>query len=102
MIGKLLEILGLKTKVDFKALVAAGASIVDVRTKQEFQSGHIKGSVNIPLDKLGSEISKLKKNKPVITVCASGMRSGAAKGMLKSKGFECYNGGSWYSLNQKI
>ena len=47
--------------------------------------------------------SKLDKNKPVITCCASGMRSGAAKNFLKSNGFkEVYNGGSWISLRNKI
>jgi rhodanese-related sulfurtransferase len=47
-------------------------------------------------------MSKLNKNKPVITCCASGMRSGSAKGLLKSKGFDAYNGGSWTSLKQKM
>ncbi|OQP59036.1 hypothetical protein A4R26_21855 [Niastella populi] len=43
-----------------------------------------------------------KKGKPIITCCRSGNRSGIAKGILSSAGIECYNGGAWNSLNNKI
>ena len=81
--------------VDFKDLSAKGATIIDVRSKAEYASGHIKGSINIPLDTLQNNLSKIKKNKPVITCCASGMRSASAKGILQNNGFEVYNGGGW-------
>ena len=56
----------------------------------------MKGSVNVPLDQLKVVIENLKsKNKPIITCCASGGRSGVAKRMLKSSELEAYNGGSW-------
>ncbi len=88
--------------VDYKELLGKGAVIVDVRTKGEFASGHIKGSINIPLDQLSGRISSLPK-KPIITCCASGMRSASALSMLKSKGFaEVYNGGGWSALNRSI
>jgi rhodanese-related sulfurtransferase len=46
-------------------------------------------------------MSKLKKDNPVITCCASGMRSGQAKTMLQANGFkEVYNAGSWYNLKK--
>ncbi|MFN5628523.1 MAG: rhodanese-like domain-containing protein [Bacteroidota bacterium] len=103
MIQTLKNLLGFGPKVDYKDLMANGAQIIDVRTKGEFQSGHIKGSVNIPLDSLKNNLSKLKKDKPVITCCASGMRSASAKGLLKANGFvDVYNGGAWVSLNSKI
>ena len=96
-------IFGLGPKTDFAGLVKAGALIIDVRTKGEYQGGHIKGSVNIPLDTLRNNLSKYKKDKPVITCCASGMRSASAKSILKSEGFsEVYNGGGWVSLQNKI
>jgi phage shock protein E len=89
--------------VDYKELMKNGAVILDVRTKGEYNGGNIKGSKNVPLDSLGSYINNLDKTKPIITCCASGMRSGAAKNMLKSKGFQqVYNGGSWMSLRNKI
>ena len=89
-------------KVDLKELVKQGAVIVDVRTPAEFQGGHIKGSINIPLQSLDSNLGKLKKDKTIITCCASGMRSASAKGILKSKGLDAHNGGGWHSLQSKI
>ncbi len=103
MINTLKKILGIGPSVDYKSLIQSGAIIVDVRTKQEYQSGHIKGSINIPLNQLSSQLSKIKKDKPVITCCASGMRSASAKGILTSNGYsQVYNGGGWYGLNNKI
>lgn len=88
---------------DFKKLVDNGALIVDVRTTAEFQSGHIKGSINIPVDQIKSKVEQLKaKNKPVITCCKSGARSGMAKSILKAQGIEVYNGGGWNVLQQKL
>ena len=91
-------------KTDFAQLVADGAIILDVRSAGEFASGHIEGSINIPVNKLADNLHKLKsKSKPIITCCASGMRSATAKGLLESKGYaKVYNGGSWIRLNQKI
>jgi rhodanese-related sulfurtransferase len=101
--GFLKNLFGFGPSADFKTLVANGAQIIDVRTPQEFKGGHIKGSVNIPLQNLNSQLSKIKKDKPVITCCASGMRSASAKSILKSNGFqEVHNGGGWMSLNNKI
>lgn len=103
MLAQIKSILGLGPKVDYKQLMQQGAIIVDVRTKAEYQGGHIKGSLNIPLNNLSNHYSKLEKNKPVITCCASGMRSAQAKNILQSNGFkEVYNGGGWYGLQQKI
>ena len=104
MLEKLKSLLGLGPKVDYAQLVKNGAIIVDVRTKGEFSGGHIKKSVNIPLDSIGGQLHLLKdKDQHIITCCASGMRSGMAKGVLKSKGYKnVYNGGSYISLNNKL
>jgi phage shock protein E len=103
MIQRLKSLFGLASKPDMKTLFQNGAQIVDVRTPGEYQGGHIRGSVNIPLQQLGRNLSKLKKDKPVITCCASGMRSSSAKSILKSNGFtDVYNGGGWMSLRNKI
>jgi phage shock protein E len=88
-------------KVNVQELILNGATIIDVRSKEEFQGGHLKSSINIPLDKLIYSYKKLDKNKPIITCCASGMRSASARTILKSNGFEqVYNGGSWTSLRK--
>jgi rhodanese-related sulfurtransferase len=91
-------------KTDYAQLVKDGAVILDVRSKGEFASGHIRGSINIAVEQLGNSLNKLKnKNKPVITCCASGIRSASAKSILKSNGFTAvYNGGAWNSLQNKI
>jgi rhodanese-related sulfurtransferase len=103
MINFLKTIFGLGKPINFSELVKNGATIVDVRTKGEYQGGHIKGSINIPLDTLRGSLSKLKKGRPIITCCASGMRSASAKSILKSSGFtEVYNAGNWISLQNKI
>ena len=88
---------------DFKALKENGAIIIDVRTPQEYDHGHIQGSKNIPFDKIQREVKTIKSfNKPIITVCKSGARSGMAKSILKSAGVEVYNGGPWNVLIGKI
>lgn len=104
MINTLKKLFGLGPGVNYAELVKNGAIILDVRSKAEFAGGHIKGSVNISVDTLRNNLSKLKnKNKPVITCCASGMRSASAKGILTANGFtQVYNGGVWYSLQSKI
>ena len=103
MIQAIKNLLGIGPKVDYKGLLKNGAVIIDVRTVNEYQNGHIKNSTNIPLDSLTSNISKLKKDKAIITCCASGMRSASAKSILKSNGFnEVHNGGGWMSLQSKI
>ncbi|MDF2449742.1 MAG: sulfurtransferase [Bacteroidota bacterium] len=76
------------------------ALIVDVRTPHEFASGHIQGSINIPLDAMDSVTKKLKPQDHIIVCCRSGTRSAMAMGILKSKGYKnVVNGGGWQSLN---
>ncbi len=81
-----------------------GAVILDVRSKNEYAGGHIKGSINIPVDQLSHNLEKLKdKNKPIITCCASGVRSASAMRILKANGYtNVQNGGGWTSLKNKI
>ena len=89
--------------VDFSELIKQGAIVLDVRSKGEYQGGHIKGSINIPVDVLSSNLGKLKKDKTIITCYASGMRSASAKSILQSNGFaNVHNGGGWMSLQDKI
>lgn len=103
MLEILKNLFGYGSQTDYAKLVTDGAQIVDVRTKGEYQGGHIKGSVNIPLDTLVKNLSHLDKTKPVITCCASGMRSASAKSILESNGFgEVHNGGGWTSLQSKL
>lgn len=80
--------------------ISRGAVIIDVRTPGEYKGGHVAKSVNIPLDQVKGQLKKIKAyNKPIITCCASGNRSGQAASLLRSEGIEVINGGPWQSVN---
>ena len=80
-------------------MISRGGIIIDVRSAAEFSGGNVPGSKNIPLNTIGNKAASIKKlNKPVIVCCASGMRSSQAASILKNKGVEVMNGGSWRSL----
>ena len=90
-------------KVDLSQKMREGAVILDVRSPGEYAGGHAKGSKNIPLGNIGAKVDTIKKwNKPVITCCASGMRSGSAASILKKNGVDAYNGGSWQKVNRLV
>ena len=79
------------------------ASIVDVRTTEEFASYRIESSINIPLNLVPENIENLKKMQPLILCCAAGIRSGQAMEFLKLNGFnQVYNGGSWQDVQIMI
>lgn len=74
-------------------------TIVDVRTPAEFSGGHVKGSINIPLQEIPQRIEEIKKlNLPLILCCASGGRSGQANQYLQQLNIECTNAGSWLNV----
>jgi phage shock protein E len=74
-------------------------TIVDVRSSGEFISGHIEGSINIPLNRIQENLDELKNlPQPVILCCASGARSSSATLLLRNAGITCENGGSWKNI----
>ena len=80
-----------------------GAVIVDVRNPGEYAGGHVKGSRNIPFSTIEENIDQIRKwDKPVITCCVSGMRSGQAAKLLKNHGIEAYNAGPWQKANKLV
>lgn len=88
---------------NWKELVQEGALLLDVRTVAEYAAGHIKGSLNIPLDSLRSQAGNLRAgNRAIITCCRSGNRSAMACSLLAGMGFTAFNGGAWNKLNEKI
>ena len=103
MFGLLKRSFGLGGDIDFAALVEQGAQIVDVRSKEEFRDGHINGALNIPVEGLPTRLAEIRKDKVVITCCASGMRSATAKRILEAGGFgQVHNGGGWRSLKSHL
>src|SRR4051812_22104516 len=93
-----------KDKTDYDLLMKDGAIILDVRSKAEFATGHIRGSINVPVDQMHNALLMLTdRSKTIITCCASGIRSESAKKILQSNGFSnVHNGGAWSSLQNKI
>ena len=105
MIGFLRNLFGTsKRKELLLDAIRRGAYIIDVRTPQEYKMGHVQQAVNIPLDLIKKNAEKIRKmEKPVITCCQTGSRSGRAKSILKKRGIpEVYNGRGWVSLRELI
>jgi len=71
--------------------------ILDARTPEEYEFGHIEGAVNIPVDSLRNRISEIPKDKKIIVYCGVGFRSYHACLILKAKGFDCYNMSGGYT-----
>lgn len=68
--------------------------ILDVRTNEEYNNGHIKNALNIPLDDIINEKIDIDKNKTILVYCQSGNRSQKASSKLVSLGYErIYNFG---------
>ena len=65
--------------------------LLDVRTLQEFQEGHINGSVSIPLGDLTNRLNRIPKDKVVVCICASGSRSSIAARQLEAAGYQVKN-----------
>ena len=71
-----------------RSLVEEQAFIVDVREKGEYESGHLKGSVNIPLSELRERTDEIPKDRPVYLHCRSSQRSYNALMALQGRGYE--------------
>ncbi|WP_118953175.1 rhodanese-like domain-containing protein [Taibaiella helva] len=86
-----------------EAKIAAGAVILDVRTKSEFATGHIAGAVNISLGTIRERYTMLDTGKTYITCCSHGLRSVKVQQLLEARGFRhVYNGGAWTDLEQVV
>ncbi len=72
--------------------------IVDVRTKEEYDEGHIEGAINIPYDEI-DENTNLDKNKTIMVYCKSGVRSNKAYNTLKELGYDVIDLGAYASID---
>ncbi|WP_047548003.1 rhodanese-like domain-containing protein [Psychroserpens sp. Hel_I_66] len=79
------------------------AVILDVRTQQEWDAGHIANSVHIPLNELNDRVDEVKAlNQPIIACCASGVRSAKAAKFLNLNNIEAINGGGWLNVKSRL
>ncbi|MFB9056148.1 rhodanese-like domain-containing protein [Mariniflexile ostreae] len=78
-----------------------GATILDVRSKTEYDAGAVPKSIHIPLQELHNNIAKLKAmNTPFVVCCASGVRSAKATKFLNLNNIQATNGGGWMKLSE--
>lgn len=66
-------------------------TLLDTRTCEEYERGHIEGFRNIPVDELRDRLDEIDKGNPVYVICQSGLRSYIACRILEGSGFEAYN-----------
>ncbi|MFV8828881.1 rhodanese-like domain-containing protein [Alkalihalobacterium sp. APHAB7] len=91
LINKLMPTKGVRqmTTVELKQVLnKKDVQLIDVRTPGEFSSNHIKKFKNIPLHELSTKVNQLSKEKEIVVICQSGMRSNKATKILKKLGFE--------------
>lgn len=69
-------------------LVREGAAMLDVRERSEWNTGHAPQALHVPLGDIAKAPGRLKQDRPVVVVCASGMRSRTAAKHLRDQGFE--------------
>ena len=76
--------------------------VLDARTKKEYEERYFKGAINIPLDELRENISKLDKSKEIYVYCKTGVRSYIACRILMQNGFKVKNIMGGYNLYKEI
>ncbi len=88
---------------DIKEYLEKDAVILDVRTLDEWNEGHITIAKHIVLNLVPLKIDEIKSwGKPIIAVCRSGGRSGQAAQFLKQNGVDVINGGPWQNVDQHV
>ncbi|MHB1171871.1 MAG: rhodanese-like domain-containing protein [Lacisediminihabitans sp.] len=89
-----------------KELMSSGATLVDVRSPQEWRSGHASQAKHVPLDRLQTSTAGIPQNRPVVAICQSGVRSASAARILAGKGYEAYSVrggmGAWRQAGETI
>lgn len=83
--------------------IIKNATVVDVRTPEEFNGEHFAGAINIPLNEIQTRLDEFKSmQQPIVLYCRSGNRSGMATSLLKQHGIsEVYNGGGLADMLQQ-
>ncbi len=79
-----------------------GCFLVDVRGPAEFEAGRIEGSVNIPLDDIRGRIGEIPRDKKVVLICHSALRSYIACRILEQKGYDCCHLAGGYRLYASV
>ncbi|MBK8500427.1 MAG: MBL fold metallo-hydrolase [Flavobacteriales bacterium] len=86
--GKEVDTVGRITAAEFAERYPAEPLVFDVRKKSEFESEHVEGAINVPLNAISQHLAEFPKDKPFILHCAGGYRSMIAASILKQRGWE--------------
>jgi phage shock protein E len=88
-----------------KKLISSGATVIDVRTADEYADGHVQSAMNIPVQDLPARLAEVEKlvagdkTKPVVVYCSAGKRAAKAKTALEGAGYtNVVNGGGYDDL----
>ncbi|MFJ5693871.1 rhodanese-like domain-containing protein [Arthrobacter sp. NPDC093125] len=91
---------------EVKDLLSSGAALIDVRSAQEWRTGRAPQAKHIPLDRRQTNTAGINKTRPVIAVCASGVRSASAARLLASQGYDAYSMrggmGAWRQAGEPV
>src|SRR5436309_13944360 len=74
-----------------QTLIESGAQLVDVRSSEEFDAGHIPGARLVPLDTVHSDAAGLDRGRPLVVYCRSGDRSGMAADAFAASGWDAHS-----------
>ena len=77
-------------------------TLLDTRTAEEYEKGHIEGYINIPVDDLRDRLGEIDRSRPVYVICQSGLRSYIACRILSQNGFDCYNFSGGYRFYASV
>ncbi|MDJ0644366.1 MAG: rhodanese-like domain-containing protein [Flavobacteriaceae bacterium] len=86
--GKEIETVGRISVKEFEKMFTKDLLVFDVRKKSEYDSQHVEGAYNIPLNEINKHLAELPKDKPIILHCRSGYRSMIALSILKQRGWQ--------------
>ena len=78
----------IRDSAELESMLTAGAEVLDVREKDERDTGYIPGSRNVPYRLLATCCPDLPADRPVVTICESGSRAAIAASILRGRGYD--------------
>ncbi|MGY2744647.1 rhodanese-like domain-containing protein [Arthrobacter sp. UYCu723] len=89
-----------------KELISSGATLIDVRTAAEWRSGRAPQAKHVPLDRLQTSTTGIRTTRPVVAMCASGIRSASAARLLAAQDYQAYSlrggMGAWRQAGEPV
>ena len=90
---------------EISALDTNAVTLLDIRSKEEYELNGFSGSVNVPFDEISTGLSKLPNDKPVYVLCRTGDLSSEVAEILEDRGYDAYNiegGYAAYTVHRAI